>query len=350
MKKTLLLLLVLWITVPAFCCTSVIIGADASANGRPLLWKHRDSPAKYNYVDFFEAHDGCYSFTGVVNSVDSLRKEVWCGTNEKGFSIINTVAYGLSPIYDEERPWEGIVMKRALEICVTIEDFEAYIKSLPQPNGLETNIGVSDANGDAAYFEVHDLGYTRFDVPRNGYLIRTNYAMTGREGEGMGYDRYELVEAKMKAHEGKFDVQWIYDELSREDIIARPTSLSSVILDGEVLWCESGYSRCCYPIPVWVAAKDLIPSPLRYADRQGSLANIWAEMLKTATRDTEYEFLIDGMVEKMEGKEFKAFDKVQKVLAKRGFSSSIIARYNDKSDRRFKKFTKKSYLCIFNTI
>ena len=176
-----------------------------------------------------------FSFTGVVDSNDSLCASVWCGTNEVGFSIMNSVAYGLSPIIDENRPWEGIVMKKALQICTTIDDFQRYIDSLPQPNGLEANFGVSDAHGDAAYFEVHDFGYTRFDVPRDGYLIRTNYAFTGREGEGKGYDRYMLVEQKMKAHKGKFDAEWILKNLAKESIIARPTTVSSVVLDGEIL-------------------------------------------------------------------------------------------------------------------
>lgn len=336
MRKTLLLLLAVFIASSSFCCTSIIVGADASANGRPLLWKQRDASSKYNYMDYFAPREGCFSFIGLVATADTLRKEVWCGTNEKEFSIMNTVAYGLSPIIEEERPWEGIIMKRALEICVTVDDFEAYIKSLPQPNGLETNFGVSDANGDAAYFEVHDLGYVRFDVPRDGYLIRTNYAMTGREGEGKGYDRYELVECKMQAHKGKFSTEWIYNELSMEPIIARPTSIASVVLDGKVLWCETGYSRACYPIPVWFAAGDEIPVPLRKIESQASEASEMAYLMNVRYRGKRTERKIDRIVKRMMKEEFEAYRRFE--ITSESPDVDMVKSYNAAVAKRFERF------------
>ena len=339
MRRFCLVLLLLLDASATFCCTSVIVGADASANGRPLLWKQRDTPARFNYVDNFAAREGCFAFTGLVNATDTLRNEVWCGTNAVGFSVMNTVAYGLSPIIDENRPWEGIVMKRALEVCVTVDDFEAYISSLPQPNGLETNFGVSDADGDAAYFEVHDLGYVRFDVPRDGYLIRTNYAMTGREGEGKGYDRYELVEAKMKAHKGKFDACWILRNLSREDIVARPTSVASLVMDGQMLWCVAGYSRAAYAIPVEALGE--IPSPLRYPDGLGCEANLLADTLKTITRDTPREAKIDRMVRQYERKEFRAYRNYARHSAKSVDDSALWQRYEAGVAARFEAFRRR---------
>ena len=338
MRKTILLLLALCIAESSFCCTSIIVGADASANSRVLLWKQRDASSKYNYMDYFAAKEGCFSFVGLVGSADTLRKEVWCGTNEKEFSLMNTVAYGLSPIIDEDRPWEGIIMKRALEICVTVDDFEDYIKSLPQPNGLETNFGVSDANGNAAYFEVHDLGYVRFDVPRDGYLIRTNYAFTGREGEGKGYDRYELVERKMKAHKGKFDAEWIFSELAMQPIVARDKSIASVVLDGNVLWCETGYSRGCYPIPVWVDAGNEIPTPLRKVDVQGSEANEIAYMLNVKYRGKSTAKKIDRIIRKKMKAEFEAYRDFAGVSDDFGIDIDAVKRYNLAVTERFEDF------------
>ena len=338
MKKILLLVALVYANL-AFCCTTIIVGADASANGRPLLWKQRDSSVRFNYLDFF-ADEGCFSFTGVVDSNDSLRASVWCGTNEVGFSIMNSVAYGLSPIIDENRPWEGIIMKKALQICTTIDDFQHYIDSLPQPNGLEANFGVSDANGNAAYFEVHDFGYTRFDVPRDGYLIRTNYAFTGREGEGKGYDRYGLVEQKMKAHKGKFDAEWILKNLAKESIIARPTTVSSVVLDGEMLWCAMGYSRCSFAMPVWVDSKNEIPLPLRKLNAQGSDANELADTLKTLTRGNKLERKIDRIVKKAENKEFRiAGKKAHKPIAI--YNAALNERYEHFKENCWKRLKMK---------
>ncbi len=336
MKKILLLFALLYANL-AFCCTTIIVGADASANGRPLLWKQRDSSVRFNYLDFFN-DEGCFSFTGVVDTNDTLRASVWCGTNEVGFSIMNSVAYGLSPIIDDNRPWEGIIMKKALQICTTIDDFQHYIDTLPQPNGLEANFGVSDANGDAAYFEVHDFGYTRFDVPRDGYLIRTNYAFTGREGEGKGYDRYKLVEQKMKAHKGKFDAEWIYEELAMQPIIARPTSVASVVLDGQVLWCETGYSRACYPIPVWVAAGNEIPVPLRKINAQGSEASEIAYTLNIRYRGKRLAKKIDKVVRRMMKLELEAFRDFDGESDDFGIDIAVVKRYNASVADRFETF------------
>lgn len=285
MKKILLsIAVVLCAFAPeAPACTTAVISAKASANGRPMLFKQRDSSVKFNYVDFFSATDSTFAFTGVVNTKDEERKSVWSGANSEGFAIMNSMSYGFSPLVTDDRPWEGIIMKRALEICRTLDDFEEYIKSLPQPNGLEANFGVIDAEGGAAYFEVHDYGYYRFDASDTecGYIIRTNYSMMGREGEGKGYDRYDIASAKMGAHQGGFSAEWLIDELGRDPVIGRKTTVSCSVIEGigpedkknsSVLWCAPGYTPAAYAIPTWVAAGDRIAAPLK-GDFPGSELN-----------------------------------------------------------------------------
>lgn len=273
MKRIIISILCALMAVPAFACTTVIVSAKASATGRPLMWKQRDTSAEFNYMAYFPAADGTYSFTGVVNTDDVEKESVWCGSNEVGFSIMNAMSYGLSPRITDDRPYEGMIMKRALEICRTVADFEEYIKSLPQPNGLESNFGVIDAEGGAAYFEVHDYGYVRFDVADapEGYLIRSNWSVTGRKGEGKGYDRYDVAAAKMKSHSGGFTAGWIIDELGRDPLIARGKTVCSVVFEGvgegdpvdsTLIWAVMGYTPYAFALPVWVAAKDEFPSAL----------------------------------------------------------------------------------------
>ena len=270
-------------------CTTAVISAKASATGRPMLFKQRDSSVKFNYVDFFCATDSTFAFTGVVNTKDTERGEVWSGVNTEGFAIMNSMSYGFSPLVTDDRPWEGFIMKRALEICRTVDDFEQYIKSLPQPNGLEANFGVIDAEGGAAYFEVHDYGYFRFDASDTecGYIIRSNYSMMGREGEGKGYDRYDIAFAKMGALQGGFTAEWLIDMLGRDPVIGRKTTVSSTVIEGvkpsdvrnsSVLWCAPGYTPASYAIPAWVAAGDRIAEPLRTSGH-GSALNELANRL-----------------------------------------------------------------------
>ena len=355
-RLSILAAFLLLLATPTEACTSVIVSARASATGRPLLWKQRDTSAGFNYLDHFQATDSTYAFTGMVNSSDSERESVWCGSNEAGFSIINTQSYGLSPLVTDDRPYEGMVMKKALGICRTVSDFEAYIASLPQPNGLEANFGVIDADGGAAWFEVHDYGYTRFNVSDapEGYIIRTNWSVTGREGEGKGYDRFDMATSLMAAHEGGFSAEWIIDTLGRQEIIARDKTVCSVVIEGPgagdrkdsaVLWCVPGYTPCSYAVPAWVAAGDDIATPLRYTDREGKrgsglneLANSLMKkfFLKEGRPDRRSAIL--AAVRNHETLEFDEGRKLDGEMRSSGFDAKAVRSFNSKADAIFRDF------------
>ena len=343
MKRiTAILVLLLSAAFPSFPCTTVIVSAKASASGRPLLWKQRDTSNEYNYLDYFGPTEEGMSFTAVVNSNDKARESVWSGVNESGFAIMNSQSYGLSPVAQPERELEGIVMKKALRICRTVDDFERYISSLRKPNGIEANFGVIDAEGGAAYFEVHDLGYTRFDV--DDYLIRSNWSVTGRPGEGKGYDRYDRALKLMQEHEGGFTAEWILDKLGRDDLIARKTTVSSVVYEGvgrtdkansTVIWCAMGYTPCCYAIPVWAAAGDLIPEALRSVSGHGSEMNVIANgLMKSGTS-------VLPLVRGAEKTEFEEGRRLDAVFRRNGISMEMVRNYNSRNRQRFLEFKEK---------
>ncbi len=180
----------------ADACTSVIVSARASATGRPLLWKHRDTGAPGNFVARVPATDTTTGYTVLFNDGDSLMTEAWMGMNDTGFAIMNTASYNLAPDTARLKDREGAVMTLALGRCATVDDFGRMLDSLPRPMGVQANFGVIDACGGAAYFETDDGGFRRFDVaddPR-GYMIRTNYSVSGVPGEGMGYIRHVAAE------------------------------------------------------------------------------------------------------------------------------------------------------------
>lgn len=294
MKKLLsaIIFVLFAVATDSVACTTAVISAKASATGRPMLLKQRDSSVKFNYMDWFAATESTFAFTGVVNTKDVGRKEVWSGANTEGFAIMNSMSYGLSPLVTDNRPWEGVIMKKALETCRTVDDFEEYIKSLPQPNGLEANFGVIDAEGGAAYFEVHDYGYKRFDAAdaECGYLIRSNYSMTGRDGEGKGYDRYDIAYEKMRMHNNKFSAEWLIEELGRDPVISRKTSVSCTVIEGvkagdpknsSVIWCAPGYTPAAFAIPTWVAAEKRIASPLKTKTRGSAMNELAYKLLQS---------------------------------------------------------------------
>lgn len=184
----------LWLCSPAsLACTSMIVSGKVTSTGRPMIWKHRDTGAKGNFIERVESSDSTYGFVGLFNDGDSLLQEAWMGMNDAGFAIMNTASYNVKPYY-KNADGEGLVMTEALKKCVTVNDFEhllqLYQENGPASIGINANFGVMDAFGGMAYFEADDYSYVRFDVEEDGYLIRTNFSFSGEDGKGKGYVRY----------------------------------------------------------------------------------------------------------------------------------------------------------------
>lgn len=282
----------------AFClpfiseaCTSIIISGKATPDGRPLMWKHRDTGAPYNHMAYF--NEGGYSFLGLVNSDDPLGA-VWTGTNETGFSIMNTASYNLKDDDVQEMDHEGLVMRKALRVCKTIQDFEHFLDTLSRPMRVEANFGVIDAYGGAAYYETNNQRYYKKDVndtqlAPNGYLIYTNYSFEGRPNEGKGYVRYENATKIFHEMEAQgFTPQRIFQQASRsfynsllgidladpayspnkqtgwfveQDFIPRIESTAAIVIQGvskgmnpelTTLWTSLGYPPTSVAVPLWV--------------------------------------------------------------------------------------------------
>ncbi len=174
-------------------CTSAIISADVNPYGRPILWKHRDTSAIDNKVEFVAGRQGELSYVALFNAGDKYLKEAWMGMNEAGFAVMNTASYNIKDdnVSAKKMDKEGLVMTKALKTCRTVEDFARLLETLPRPMGVEANFGVIDATGNGAYFETNNHSYKRFDLKdaENGVLVRTNYSHSGRPNEGFGFVR-----------------------------------------------------------------------------------------------------------------------------------------------------------------
>lgn len=259
----------------AHACTSMLVSESASATGRPLMWKHRDTGTEHNFVERVEPQGHRYGYVALFNGGDSLLTEAWMGMNDRGFAIMNTASYNLAPDTAKLKDREGIVMSAALGRCVTVDDFAVLLDTLPKPMGVQANFGVMDANGNLAYFETDDYKYTRYDVDETeGYLIRTNHSMSGAEGKGYGYIRYDnarhiladelagrclspeaftekasrsfwhsLLNCDSEAGPGR----WVIDQ----DYIPRNISTATIVIEGRakeddemLMWTTIGYPPC----------------------------------------------------------------------------------------------------------
>ena len=296
MKRLLLSLLLLTAVVVGEACTSAIVSGKLTTNGRPLLWKNRDTGCQDNRVERHPAHDGLLEFVALFDARDTRDTAAWMGFNERGFAIMNTASYNLNNdnVPESEMDREGVVMRYALERCTTVDDFERVLQQLPKPLGVEANFGVIDAQGHGAYFETGNYKYTKFDLADepSGILTRTNYSFSGRKDEGSGYIRHEnekhLLEPyiqqrnitpslftevisrtfyhSLKGKDYTYDERWVVDQ----DFIPRGISTASVVVEGvqqgenpclTMMWIALGYPPCAETFVCWTGEGG-VPSEL----------------------------------------------------------------------------------------
>lgn len=287
---------VLTLATGADACTSMIVGAEASASGRPLLWKNRDTGHRHNFVErVVTSTPGRLRYVALFNAGDSLLREAWMGMNEAGFAIMNTASYNLSPDTARLKDREGLVMARALQVCRTVDDFASLLDTLPKPLGVQANFGVIDADGNGAYFETDDYRYKPYylsDAPGH-VLVRTNFSESGTCGEGLGRMRYDNVTHILadRLANGGFTPEDFTEVASRsfwnrlyggdveadvkrrtvadKDFIPRYITSASVVIEGvapgqdpseAVMWTLLGYPPTGHVEPVTI---DCVPSDLR---------------------------------------------------------------------------------------
>lgn len=312
-------LFILSLIAPGYSCTSAVISGKATDDGRPLLWKHRDTGDVANKLVYGEGSR--YDFVGVANLNDSLSKQIWMGANSVGFAIMNTASYNLNKgqVCDVPDDQEGLFMRAVLEVCGSLEDFEAFMDSSNGSWGLAANFGVIDADGGAAYYEKGYYDYTKYDVTDSeiapeGYLIRTNFSMSGTENKGYGFIRHGVT-TDLFAKQKTLSVDFILSEATRnlkhgllgkdlrrgalprdeadeqfvlfQDYVVRRASASTLLIQGVLpeedpqlttLWTVLGWQPVSLVTPVWVRSSKRLPDLV--VSRDGAAAPLNAATLE----------------------------------------------------------------------
>ncbi len=307
MKKTLVLLVLLFLFIVDYACTTAVVSGKYTVDGRPLLWKNRETNELNNKI--VEINDGKYQYVGLANSSDTLNIWVWIGYNEAGFAIMNSASYNLNNDTLMQSGEEGALMKKALQSCANIDEFEKLLKSMELPTRLEANFGVIDGQGGAAYFELGNFGYEKFDandpkIAPNGYIIRTNYSFSGLHGQGGGYIRYVTANNVFtKAiFENNLSYKTILQKGSRNlthsltgedlnkykvleesnvkmvpflDYIPRSSTSSACVVQGvkagesssfTTMWTILGFPLTSVIIPVWITGDSILPEVVQFSD------------------------------------------------------------------------------------
>jgi len=284
-----------------YSCTSFIISGKYTPDGKPILFKNRDTDKMQNSLVFFT--DGKYKYLGLVDGNHDWKTMIWGGYNEKGFAIINTAAYN-NNIGDSSKvkDREGIIMKLALQTCQSLQDFENLLKTMHKPMGADSNFGVIDAFGGAAYYETGNYNFVKYDVndPKvapEGFLVRTNYSFNADIKKGFGFCRYNtaVIALNMALTENNLSPEYLFNHLSRNlyhsltktdlaaniperrdvpdynffiDYIPRETSASAIMIVGAkdlkhveqtVMWSIIGFPLTSVAVPVWLSAGNQLP-------------------------------------------------------------------------------------------
>ena len=288
-------------------CTSFIVSGKATKDGRPLIFKNRDTGDANNVV--VDVQGELYRYMGIAASWDKKPVEIWGGHNEAGFAIINTAAYNMNGCKGKDTDNDGRLMRRALEVCRTLADFEHLLDTLPKPRGVNSNFGVLDSEGGCAYYETGDSCYAKFDandpnVAPDGYLVRTNHGMTGCRDIDRGVERYMAITSCMEeAHrKGNIDAEYLiantprhlthgltkqnlYDQLPKDEndtrfihfseFIPRYITSSAILVQGvkpgerpslTVSWTNIGWPCSSVAIPLMLAEDVTLPSIVQHGE------------------------------------------------------------------------------------
>ena len=319
----------------ACACTSAIISGKVTPDGRPIMWKNRDTGNLENCVRYMKGEK--YGFIAIT-SYDDNPKSVWMGTNDTGFAIMNTLSYNLNEDEGEgSSVRNGSVMKRALEICATVADFRHYLDTLSRPMNVRTNYGVIDTQGNGSYFEVNSTSYVEYDVndqqvAPHGFIVRSNYSFSGQLNGGAGYVRYQEAQEKLftASASGEITPRWLFSNLSRsfhnpllgidlkdgkhnkpetsgwfveQDFIARQKTSCAVVIQGvrpgedasfTTMWTVIGYPPVTPAVPVWLkGAEKKLPKALTLDENKHvplcDASNVLREKIYSYHRGTNTE-------------------------------------------------------------
>ena len=279
-------------------CSTAVVSGSASVDGRPILWKNRDTDHLSNKVVF--VRETPYSYLGLVDSDDASGRRIYVGLNAAGFAVMNTVAYNLPLKPAEAKDLEGSIMADALRRCRTVGDFENYLKeNTGRELGSQANFGVIDGAGGAAVFEVHNNGYQRIDAGSSPgkYVLVTNFSRSGEADKGRGYVRFaRLTELFSRDEDGKFSFDQILGTFARDlqnpylpslepskraklpadkpyyvhtqQTINRGSTSSATIIHGvaagtdpkeATMWVVLGEPVCGIAVPLWVETGEVPP-------------------------------------------------------------------------------------------
>jgi hypothetical protein len=160
-------------------CTIAVVSGSVTDDGRPLLWKNRDTAYVDNEIVYFD--DGLYPYLALVSAGET--NNAWMGVNSRGFAVLNALSHNLPDIF-QGGITNGALMKLALQTCGTVDDFQnLLIQTNVTGRDNPANLAVIDASGGASMFEAGNRSFVRYDADGsalgpNGFVVRANLSLS----------------------------------------------------------------------------------------------------------------------------------------------------------------------------
>ena len=185
-------------------CTATIISRKIAETERPILLKHRDISSSLNKhrgnrIEYQSSVR--FGKKGIISVVDSHsldERSSLCGMNVAGFAIINTATYNLGTRDYNNQIAPSKLMYKALAECENVIEFGQMLERIACKM-MPANYGVIDKDGNAFYYEVGQVSWTRIDVNniKDDYITFTNFSQSGNRNNRIGLERCVTATAIM---------------------------------------------------------------------------------------------------------------------------------------------------------
>ena len=341
-------------------CTVGVIDSLASADGRPMAWKVRDTGFEYQQVLYHV--DGNYKYIGIGKRDGSAAM----GLNDRGLALGNSL---LEDIGDHPNG-NSKCMKWLWENCATVEECLAAFRETTQgssdfyPGSATFTLPIIGSDGRAYHVECGRTEYYAYDpldyggeaVRQQAVVVRANESHKNRDGSddvGTGGGRYcegrdhlqnavtrnGIFDRDPKGGRGVTIGEWIQvarigepddekDWATRRQICSRVTvgaMLAHGIRKGEdpriaVMWSALGNPDYTPFVPVWeaVAAHGDLTAPLSGGDQDGGLS-YQARRLYERKDLEDYDLYVNQRFEPMESNFIEAVHQARQRWASHGF-------------------------------
>jgi len=294
-------------------CTIGVASGTVTVDGRPLLWKVRDTSSNYREHVSYQATSP-YSYL----AVHGIGELIYMGLNEAGLATGNSSVFS---------PGSGNSNSAAQRHILQNDDSVDGVReelTLKVEQGLCNATGCFpfiDALGHAVIFEVSRSNWIleydalapgREDQGVAGFVVRANefhQQLDGTDDISIGYGRYESGTYNVAGliRENALSVQAIIQgsdgpnqgcEFVRYgpgrilESISRPTNRSTIVVHGvapgedpalATMWVILGHSNYGIAVPVWVSVSD-IPTCLHNGQMFDRTESLYAKGNETATQ------------------------------------------------------------------